>query len=52
MYETVKYVDQETIIKESIPSLTRDNTTSLQDDNVQVIGEINDSLMIESGATK
>ena len=29
MYETVKEVEEETIIEENIMSLTRDNTTSL-----------------------
>ena len=32
--------------------LTRDNTTSLQYDNVEYIGEINNSPMIEVGVTK
>ena len=31
--------------------MKRDNTTSLQSDNVEDIGEINNSLMIESGVT-
>ena len=33
-------------------SLTRDDTTSLQSDNVDHIGEIKDSLMIEVGVTE
>ena len=37
---------------ENITLLTRDNTTSLQPDNVEYIGEINNSLMIEAGVTK
>ena len=32
--------------------LTRDNTTSLYSDNVEDIGEINSSLMIEAGVMK
>ena len=52
MYETVKEVEEETIIEENIMSLTRDNTTSLQDDNVDYIGEINNLLMIKEGVTK
>ena len=38
MYETVKEVDKEKIIKENFTQLTRDNTTSLQSDNVEDIG--------------
>ena len=52
MHETVKAVDQEKIIKENIKSLTRDNKTLLQYDNVEDIGEIKNSLMIEAGVTK
>ena len=52
MYETVKEVEEETIIEENIMSLTRDNTTSLQDENVEYIGKINNSLMIKEGVTK
>ena len=52
MYETVKEVEDETIIEENIMSLTRDNTTSLQDENVEYIGKINNSLMIKEGVTK
>ena len=52
MYETVEEVYKDKIIKENITSLTRDITTSPQDDNVEGISEINNSLMIESGATK
>ena len=32
--------------------LTRDNTTSTQSDNVEDIGKINNSLMIEAGVKK
>ena len=33
-------------------SLTRYNTTSLESDNVENIGEIKNSLMVEAGVTK
>ena len=46
MYETVKEYDKETINKESIAPLTRENTNSLQASNVDYIGEINNSLVI------
>ena len=46
MYETIKEVYEETIIKEHITLLTKDNTTSIQSDNVEDIGKINNSLMI------
>ena len=41
MYETLKELDEEIITKENIMSLTRYHTTSLQSDNVEVVGEIN-----------
>ena len=46
MYETVKEVDEETITKENITLLKKDHTNSLQYDNVEDIGDINNSLMI------
>ena len=52
MYENVKEVDEETIIKGNITSLTRYNTTSLHSDNFEDIGAINTSLIIEAGVTK
>ena len=52
MYENVKEFDKETIIKENITSLTRDNTFSLHSDNVEDMGEIKNSLIIEAGVTK
>ena len=52
MYETVKEVYEEKIRKENIKSLIRDNTTSPQSDNVEDIGEINNSIMIEARVTK
>ena len=52
MTETVNDVDEKTIVKEHINLLSRNNTTSLQADNVEGIGEINDLLMIEAGVTK
>ena len=52
MIETVNDVDEKTIVKEHINLLSRNNTTSLQADNVEGIGEINDLLMIEAGVTK
>ena len=33
-------------------SLTRDNTTSIHSDNVEDIGEINNTLMVEASVTK
>ena len=51
MYKTVKYSDEETIIKKNTELLTRDNKISLLDDNVEDIDEINSSLMIESVVT-
>ena len=32
-------------------SLTRDNTTSFQSDDVENVGKINNDLMIETGVT-
>ena len=52
MFETVKEVDEEKIIKEHITSLSMNNTTSLQADNVEDIYDINCLLMIETGVTK
>ena len=52
MYETVKEVDEETITKKNITLLTRDNTNLPQFDNVENIGENNNSIMIEAGVTK
>ena len=52
MYEAVKEVNEETITKENIMLFTRDNTTSLQSDNVEDIGEIKNLRMIEAGVTK
>ena len=52
MYETVKEVDEEIIMKENITSFSRDNISSLQADNVENIGEINNLLIIEAGVTK
>ena len=51
MHETVKEVDEETVTKESIAQFTRDHSTSIQSDNVEDIGEINNFLMIESEIT-
>ena len=52
MFGTVKEVDEETIIKEHMKSLSRDNTTSLQADNVEDLDYINDLLIFGSGVTK
>ena len=52
MFETIKEVYEEKIIKEHIKSLSRVNTTSLQADNVEDRYDINDLLIIESGVTK
>ena len=52
MYKTVKEVDEEIIIEENITSFSRDNISSLQADNVENIGEINNLLIIEAGVTK
>ena len=41
IYDTVKEVDVETITSTNIVSLTGDNTTSLQYDDVEDIGKIN-----------
>ena len=51
MYKTVKKVDKEKIVKENIISLPKERN-SLQTDNVEDIGEINNSPMIEVGVTK
>ena len=48
MYETVKEADKEAVTNENIIPLTRDHTTLLKSDNVGDIGEINNSLMLES----
>ena len=50
--ETVNEVDKEKNTKESITSLSRDNTNYLQDDNVENIDDINELLMIEAQVTK
>ena len=52
MYKTVKEVDEEIIIEENITSFSMDNISSLQADNVENIGEINNLLIIEAGVTK
>ena len=52
MFETVKEVYEEKIIKEYIILLSRDNTTSLQADNVDYLDDINGLLIIEEGVTK
>ena len=52
IFETVKEVDEEKIIKEHIISLSRDKTTSLQYDNVEVLYGINNLLIIELWVTK
>ena len=41
-----------TTTRENTKFLERDNTTSLQYDNVEDIGEINNSLMIEAEVKK
>ena len=48
MYDTVEECGEQTIIKGKITTLTSDNTTSLQSDNVQNIGEISNSITIEA----
>ena len=52
MYETVKEVGEETIKNKNITLLSRDHNTSLQSDNVQDIGDINNELIIEEEVTK
>ena len=52
MFENIKEVDEERIIKEHITSLSRDNTTLLQADNFEGLYEINNLLIIKSGVTK
>ena len=52
MHETVKEVDEETVTKENVTYFTRYDSTSLQYDNVEDIGEINKLLMIEVELTK
>ena len=49
VFENIKKVNEEKIIKEQITSLSTDNTTSIQTDNVENIGKINNLLMIEAG---
>ena len=51
MFETIKKVYEEKIIKEHITSLLRDDTTLLQVDNVQDLDYINDLIIIEAGVT-
>ena len=52
MFETVKELGEETIIKEHITSFSIDNITSLQADNVEYLDVINNLLLIEAGVTK
>ena len=52
MYETVKEVDEETITKKNIMPLTKDNTNSIQYDNVEDRDEINNSQIVEAVLTK
>ena len=52
MFEIVKEVDNETIIKKQITYLSWDNTISLQADNVEDLYDINYLRTIESGVTK
>ena len=47
MFLTIKEVDEETIIKKHIASLSRDITTSIQTDNVEDIYYKNNLLIIE-----
>ena len=47
-----KEIGEEKTKKKNITLLTRGNTTSLQFDHVEDIGEINNSLIIEAGVTK
>ena len=52
MFETVKEVYDETIIKEQIVSLSQNKTTSHQAGNVKYMYDINTLLMIEAGVPK
>ena len=52
MFESVKEVDEEIIIKEQIKELSTEKTTPLQTDNVEDINDIHFLLMIESGVKK
>ena len=52
MFETVKEVYDEKIIKKQIVSLSQNKTTSHQADNVKDIYNINTLLMIEAGVPK
>ena len=52
MFETVKELGGETVTKENITSPTRYHTISLQSDNVEDIGWIIYSLIIEAEVTK
>ena len=52
MFETVKEVDEETIIKEHITPLSKDETTSLQNNNFEDLGDINDLIKIKAVVTK
>ena len=52
MFETFKEVDEETIIKEHITPLSKDETTSLQNNNFEDLGDINDLLKIKAVVTK
>ena len=48
MFETLKEADEETVTEENIIPLTRYHNTSIQSDNVDYIGEMKNSLMLES----
>ena len=52
MFEPIKEFDEDTIIMEHITPMSMDNTTSLQDDIVVYLDDINDLLIIEAGVTK
>ena len=52
MFETVKYVDEETFTKEKNILLTRKPIASLLSGNIEYSDEVNTSLMIESAVTK
>ena len=52
MFEPFKEFDEQKIMKKHIRPLSRDNTTSLQADNVEYLDDINDILMIKAGVTK
>ena len=51
MYQTIKEVDEETITKENMTFLTSYCTTSIPYDNVEGIGEITNSLILEAEVT-